>query len=122
MPLPMAVAAVVEVEAVELALVQLARERDTGWEQASVMAPAAVAVTVAEILTPVHTDRFTRRGGARECFGFIGFEGAQRSGLAAGLAAGHLIGSSNARSSLVGMCGGTRRTRAISTGLTVLGG
>jgi hypothetical protein len=130
--------AVVELAVVELAVVELAVlepvaeamavvelapvELASGQELAAVMAPVAVAVMVSEILTSVHTDRLTRTAGARECFGFIGFSRAQRIGLvAAGLAAGLLIGSINARSSLVGMCGGTRAC-AMSTGLTVLGG
>jgi hypothetical protein len=85
--------------------------------------------TGSAILTPVHADGPTRTGSARECFEFVG---TITFGLAVGLVAvgsvaarlvaALLFGSNNARPSLVGMCGDTRRTCAISTGLTRISG
>jgi hypothetical protein len=82
----------------------------------------AVAVMLSDILTLVHTDGLTRTASARECFGF---EGTITFGMAAGLALGLvtlLVGFANARPSRVGMCGGKRRTSAMSTGLTRIRG
>jgi len=80
----------------------------------------AVAVMLSDILSPVHTDGLTRTGSTRECFGF---EGTITLGLvAARLVAALLFGSTDARPSLVGMCGGTRRTCVMSSGLTTISG
>jgi len=80
----------------------------------------AVAVMLSDILTPVHADGLTRTGSTRECFGF---EGTITLGLvAARLVAALLFGSTDARPSLVGMCGGTRRTCVMSSGLTTISG
>jgi hypothetical protein len=92
-----------------------------GRELASTVIPA-VAVMLSDIPTPVHTDGLTRTGSARECFGF---EGTITFGMAAGLALGLvtlLVAFTNARPSRVGMCGGTRRTSAMSTGFTRISG
>ena len=121
-----AVAALVEEavreEAVPLAAGPLALGLVAGRDLAT-----AVAVMLSDILSPVHTDGLTRTGSARECFGF---EGTITLGLAVGLVAvgsvaaplvaALLFGSTNARPSLAGMCGGTRRTCAMSTGLTTI--
>jgi uncharacterized membrane protein len=90
---------------------------------------ATVMVMLSDILSPVHTDGLTRTGSARECFGF---EGTITLGLAVGLVAvgsvaaclvaALLFGSTNARTCPVGMCGGTRRTSAMSSGLTTISG
>ena len=122
-----AVAALVEEavpeEAVPLAAGPLALELVldlvAGRELATV---PAVAVMLSDILTPVHADGLTRTGSARECFGF---KGIITFGMAAGLALGLvtlLVGFTNARPSRVGMCGGTRRTSAMSSGLTRISG
>ena len=87
----------------------------------------AVAVMLSDILTPVHTDGLTRTGSAQEC---SGFEGTITRGLAVGLVAVGsvalglvtlLVGFTDARTSRVGLCGGTRRT-AMSTRLTRISG
>ena len=124
MPLLTAVAAEAEVgeaAAGPLAL-ELVLDLMAGRELATVM--PAVAVMLSDILSPVHTDGLTRTGSTRECFGF---EGIITLGLAVGLVAARLVaallfGSTNARPSLVGMCGGTRRTCAMSSGLTPISG
>ena len=58
-------------------LVELAREQDLVPGQERELAgetaqAASVAVMLSKILTPVHTDRLTRTGSARECFRFKG--------------------------------------------------
>jgi hypothetical protein len=123
--------AVVELVAEALAAVepvQLVREQELVPGQERELA-AAVAVMLSKILTSVHTDCLTRTGSARECFRFKGaigvglFKGAIRVGsVAAGLVTALLTGSTNTRPSSVGMFGGTRRTCAIFSGLTRLGG
>jgi hypothetical protein len=90
---------------------------------------ATVMVMLSDILSPVHTDGLIRTASARECFGF---EGTITLGLAVGLVAvgsvaaclvaALLFGSTNARPSLVGMCGVTRRACAMSSGLTTISG
>ena len=84
----------------------------------------AEAIMLSDILSPVNTDGLTGTGSARECFGF---EGTITFGLAVGLVAVGsvalglvtlLVGFTDARTSRVGLCGGTRRTSAMSTGLT----
>jgi ribonuclease E len=67
---PVAVGPVVE-------LVELAREQELVPGQERELAgetaqAASVAVMLSKILTPVHTDRLTRTGSARECFRFKG--------------------------------------------------
>ena len=129
MPLLTAVAAEAEVgeaAAGPLAL-ELVLDLMAGRELATVM--PAVAVMLSDILTPVHTDGLTRTASARECFGF---EGTITLGLEVGLVAvgsvaaclvaALLFGSTNARTCPVGMCGGTRRTSAMSSGLTTISG
>jgi hypothetical protein len=81
-------------------------------ELAAEVAPAAVTPTPSRILTAVHTDRLTAAVSARGCFRFKGI----------GLVAALSIGSINTRPSLVGMCAGTRHTRAVFSGLTWLSG
>jgi hypothetical protein len=58
-------------------LVELAREQELVPGQERELAgetaqAASVAVMLSKILTPVHTDRLTRTGSARECFRFKG--------------------------------------------------
>jgi hypothetical protein len=136
MPLLTAVveAAVVEAAAVVAAAaaagplaVDLVADLVAGPGPASTVIPA-VAVMLSDILTPVHTDGLTRTGSAQEC---SGFEGTITLGLAVGLVAVGsvalglvtlLVGFTNARPSRVGMCGGTRRTSAMSNGLTRISG
>jgi len=104
-------------EAVPLAAGPLALGLVAGRDLAT-----AVAVMLSDILSPVHTDGLTGTGSARECFGF---EGIITFGMAAGLALGLvtlLVGFTNARPSRVGICGGKRRTSAMSTGLTRIRG
>src|SRR5436190_2087870 len=74
---------------------------------------AAVAVMLSNIFTPVHTDGLTPTGSARECFKFKG-------AIGGGLLAPLLIGSTNARPSLVRMCVGKRRRCVMFSGLTRL--
>jgi hypothetical protein len=125
-----AAAAVVPLAAGPLALelvLDLVAGLVAGRDLATVM--PAVAVMLSDILSPVHTDGLTRTASARECFGF---EGTITLGLAVGLVAvgsvaaclvaALLFGSTNARPSLVGMCGVTRRTCAMSSGLTTISG
>jgi hypothetical protein len=120
--------AVVELVAEALAVVEPVREQELVPGEEREVA-AAVAVMLSKILTSVHTDCLTRPGSAQECFRFKGatrvglFKGAIGVGLvAAGLLTALLIGSTNTRPSLVGMCGGTRRACAIFSGLTRLSG
>jgi hypothetical protein len=118
---------VVPLAAGPLAL-ELVLDLVAGRELASTVIPA-VAVMLSDILSPVHTDGLTRTGSARECFGF---EGTITLGLAVGLVAvgsvadrlvaALLFGSTNARPSLVGMCGVARRACAMSSGLTTISG
>jgi hypothetical protein len=83
-------AALAVVELVELAPVVREQERVPGQER-ELAAAAVAAVMLSKILTPVHTDRLTRTGSARECFRF---KGAIRAGLvAAGLVAALFIGT-----------------------------
>jgi hypothetical protein len=68
-------AALAVVELVELAPVVREQERVPGQERelaAAAVAVAVAAVMLSKILTPVHTDRLTRTGSARECFRFQG--------------------------------------------------
>jgi hypothetical protein len=130
-----AVAVAVAVVAVAVAVVVGEGEvvvPEQGQEQ---LLAAALPVVAALILVPVHTVGLTRTGSARKR---IGFEGAIGLGLpAAGLLTALLVPgarsfsnhwfttkrcSSNARPSPVGMCGTTRRSCAISIGLTRFSG
>jgi hypothetical protein len=128
MPLLTAVAAEAEVgeaAAGPLAL-ELVLDLMAGRELATVM--PAVAVMLSDILTPVHTDGLTRTASARECFGFertiifgLVVDLVAVGSVALGLVT-LLVGLTNARPSRVGMCGGTRRTSEMSTGLTRISG
>jgi hypothetical protein len=104
----------------ELARRELVAER----EPAAVLA-AVVTVMMSWLLTPVHTDGLTRTPSAGEYFvskGAISV-GLVAIGLAAiGLAGPLLVGFTNARPSRVGMCGGTRRSGAMSNGHTTRSG
>ena len=121
-----AVAALVEEavpeEAVPLAAGPLALELVLDQVAALVAGREAEAIMLSDILSPVNTDGLTGTGSARAGFGF---EGIITFGMAAGLALGLvtlLVGFANARPSRVGMCGGKRRTSAMSTGLTRIRG
>ena len=105
-------------------LVTVKRVYGDPYERNGLTVIPAVSVMLSDILTPVHTDGLTRTGSAQEC---SGFEGTITLGLAVGLVAVGsvalglvtlLVGFTNARTSRVGLCGGTRHTSAMSTGPT----
>jgi hypothetical protein len=119
-----AVGAVVLVAAGPLAL-ELVADLVAARDLATVI--PAVAVMLSDILTPVHMDGLTRTASARECFGFEGtitFDLAVDLVAVGSVALGlvTLLVAFNARASRVGLCGGTRRTSAMSTGLTRISG
>jgi hypothetical protein len=90
------------------AVAEPVREQGPGQERERELAPETEpGVAAVTILTSVHTDRRTRAASAGERFRFKG----------AGSA-----GSTNTRPTLTGTCGGTRRNRAIFSGLTRLSG
>jgi hypothetical protein len=110
-----------EVELVELAPQELApleppvreQERVPEQQREPAVEAAAVALMLSNIFTPVHTDGLTPTGSARECFKFKG-------AIGGGLLTPLLIGSTNARPSLVRMCAGKRRRCVMFSGLTRL--
>jgi hypothetical protein len=121
-----AVVAVVPVAAEPLAL-ELVADLVAGREVALTVIPA-VAAMLSDIPTPVRMDGLTRTGSARECFEF---EGTITFGLAVGLVAVGsvalglvtlLVGFTDAHPNRAGICGGTRPTSAMSTGLTTISG